>query len=136
MRHRLLLVVFFILALLPDPAIASSEQPIEITVKKGDNLANICKLYLEEPDRWPEIARLNHLRNADLLYPGQKLILPASYLKGLPLDRLVTFIKGNAYVYYRSTEEWRKIELNDRITQGNRIRTGDGSTVEVTFGER
>ncbi len=46
-------------------------------VRKHDSLAAIARRKLGDPDRWREIARLNGLRNADRIYPGMKLRLPA-----------------------------------------------------------
>ncbi|MFH1350834.1 MAG: FecR domain-containing protein [Pseudomonadota bacterium] len=121
--------------LLPAFAIASADQTVEICVMKGDNLTNIGKKYLDDPKRWREIARLNRLRNTDLIYPGQKLMIPLDLLRGLPLNGTVTFVKGDVSVYIRALEEWKALRLNHRITQGSWIRTGDESIAEITFEE-
>lgn len=57
------------------------------TVKRGDSLSKISKVWLRDVDRWPEICRLNWhrhfpkvggtLRDCDLIYPGWDLVLPA-----------------------------------------------------------
>lgn len=41
------------------------------TVKKGDNLWMICKRFLGNPMKYPEIAKLNNIKNPHLIYPGQ-----------------------------------------------------------------
>lgn len=41
------------------------------TVKKGDNLWTICKKFLGNPMKYPEIAKLNNIKNPHLIYPGQ-----------------------------------------------------------------
>jgi len=46
------------------------------TVKKGDNLAAICRAKYGNTDRIQEIIDLNHLSDPNYLYPGQKIILP------------------------------------------------------------
>lgn len=46
-------------------------------VRKHDSLAAIARRKLGDPNRWREIARLNGLRDADRIYPGMKLRLPA-----------------------------------------------------------
>ncbi|MBW1800261.1 MAG: FecR domain-containing protein, partial [Deltaproteobacteria bacterium] len=58
---------------------------------------------------------------------------PADLLRGLPFDGLVTFVKGDVSVYLRSTEEWKNLRLDDRITRGTRIKTGDESAAEISF---
>ena len=55
-------------------------------VQRRDNLTKIARAWLGDPDRWPEICRLNkhrhfptvggRLRDCDLIYPGWDLRLP------------------------------------------------------------
>lgn len=45
------------------------------TVKKGDCLWNICKQYLGDGSKYPEIAKLNNISNPNLIYPGQVIKL-------------------------------------------------------------
>lgn len=40
------------------------------TVVKGDTLWHIAKTYLYDPYRYPELARLSNIKNANLIYPG------------------------------------------------------------------
>ncbi len=39
-------------------------------VVKGDTLWHICKKYLNNPFRYPEVAKLSEIKNPDLIYPG------------------------------------------------------------------
>lgn len=45
-------------------------------VKVGDTISDIAQRCLHSANRWPELARLNHLTNPNLLYIGQQLLLP------------------------------------------------------------
>lgn len=45
-------------------------------VKNGDSLSLIAQNVLHDITRWPEIAKLNNISNADVIYPGQSLTLP------------------------------------------------------------
>lgn len=47
------------------------------TVRRGDTLWDISKLYLRSPWRWPELwgMNLDAVRNPHLIYPGQMLVL-------------------------------------------------------------
>ncbi len=45
--------------------------PKSYTVKKGDCLYNICKTELGDGNRYKEIAKLNNIKNPNLIYPGQ-----------------------------------------------------------------
>ena len=51
--------------------------PDSYTVKRGDTLWDISKLYLTSPWRWPELwgMNLDQIRNPHLIYPGQILYL-------------------------------------------------------------
>ena len=55
----------------------SPSAPDVYTVKRGDTLWAISKLYLNRPWRWPELWGMNlqQIRNPHLIYPGQVLLL-------------------------------------------------------------
>ena len=55
------------------PAVITSAS---YTVKKGDNLAAICRAKYGNTDRIQEVIAMNHLENPNHLYPGQKIIFP------------------------------------------------------------
>ncbi len=46
------------------------------TVVKGDTLWHIAKKYLGNGNRYKEIAKLNNIKNPDLIYPGQVFKIP------------------------------------------------------------
>lgn len=54
--------------------------PDSYTVKRGDTLWDISKLFLTSPWRWPELWGMNlaQIRNPHLIYPGQLLVLEKS----------------------------------------------------------
>jgi len=122
-----------ILLLTPLASYAAWDHFIELTVTKGDSLYRICERLLENPEDWRWVAMVNRIRNPDMIFPGEELKIPTRLLKGVPVDGVVTFVKGDACVFIDETEGWRQLDLHDRIAQGSRLRTGEDGSIEITF---
>jgi hypothetical protein len=70
-----------------DPVtVAVEDVRYDYRVRRGDTLSRVARVWLGDPDRWPEICRLNKhrhfaggrsLTDCDLIYPGWELRLPA-----------------------------------------------------------
>lgn len=54
----------------------SRQTQAAYVIKAGDTLANICKKYYGSMERLEEICEANNITDADLILPGQKIVLP------------------------------------------------------------
>ena len=130
---RNVIILSILLSLFPLAVSADDDHSIEFIVKNGDNLYKICDKILENPEDWRWVAMVNQINNPHQIFPGQKLIIPTRLLKGIPIDGLVTFITGVVSIKLTGAEEWKKLHLNDKITQGNWIRTSEQGAIEISF---
>lgn len=126
-------LVMLLIFLQSIPVLASKDPMLEMTVTRGDFLIHICEKYLENPKAWPEIAKLNGLKNPHRIYPGQRLLIPVKWLRGVPLTCDVAFLKGDVRVRKESTGPWIPLHLADKVTQGSSLQTGQESSVELRF---
>jgi len=56
---------------------AKDRKTSDYTIKKGDTLWDISEAFLKNPFQWPYIWENNaYIRNPDLIFPGNKLIIP------------------------------------------------------------
>lgn len=56
----------------PAEAERPTKEPVQsYTVKAGDTLWAICKRQLGDGSKYPEVAKLNDIKNANLIFPGQ-----------------------------------------------------------------
>ncbi len=61
------------------------DEVVHIVVK-GDTLWHIARRYIHNPFRYPELARLNKIRNPDLIYPGDRVRIIRVYRQPTPVS--------------------------------------------------
>ncbi len=128
-----------ILLIIASPILAVSaafcEEVVEITVAEGDYLIKIAEEYLEYPHQWREVARINRLKNPDLIHPHQTIVIPVRLLRGIPSDGVVAFVKGDVMIQAKGTEEWIPLLLQDTVKEGSKVKTVDKCAVEIVFND-
>jgi hypothetical protein len=73
---------------------AGAQDLVPHEVQRGESLYRIAERLLEDPRRWPEVAKLNRLSRPARLQPGQRLLLPAALLKGTAVPAQVAYVRG------------------------------------------
>ena len=91
----------------------TADAPDTYTVKPGDTLWDISKLYLRDPWYWPEIWYVNpQVQNPHLIYPGD--VLKLVYVDGQP--RVTLAERGEGGGGKRLSPQVRREPLSQAIT--------------------
>jgi len=87
------------------------EEENSYTVVKGDNLWKIAEKKYNDGYAWSKIAKANNLKNASVLYVGQKLKMPAvetSITSAPKTDQVAQKIdQGSDYKVVRNDNLWK-----------------------------
>ncbi len=76
MKLNASLLIFILTFIILAPAEARSGE-VAYTVVRGDTLSLIARKFYGEPGQWKKIWNKNpHIKNPDLIYPGDKLTIP------------------------------------------------------------
>lgn len=111
----------------PAPAAGpSSEEPVHLhTTAPGDTLIGLARRLLVEPARWPELQRLNGVRNPRRLPVGGTLRIPLSLMRSEPVPAAVSAVRGSV----RSGDN--PVTPGQPLPEGSELRTGDDGHVTV-----
>lgn len=95
-----------------------TEPTVEFTVAAGDSLIHLSERLLVSPEAWPEIARLNRLRNPDVLQPGQVLVIPTRLLRWTAVESRVISANGDVRI------DGRASAASAKLVEGQSVETG------------
>ena len=111
------------------PALAagpSTDEPVHLhTTAPGDTLIGLARRLLVEPARWPELQRLNAVRNPRRLPVGGTLRIPLSLMRSEPAPAAVSAVRGSV----RSGDA--AVTTGQSLPEGSELRTGDDGHVTV-----
>jgi hypothetical protein len=111
-----------------------SEPFISYTVQPKDSMQGLSSSLLQNVNQWPAVARLNSLKNPNLIYPGQIINIPKSLLNFKSQPRLdmpgkVLSVQGDAKLNGQATT------VGSPVPEGARLQTGAGSSLLVQLGD-
>lgn len=96
----------------------ASEEMVPYDVQRGESLYVIAERLLEDARQWPEVARLNRLSRPSRLHPGQRLLLPASLLKGTAVPARVEYARGPVRA------DGAALRIGDTVNEGAALEVG------------
>jgi len=62
------------------PAKSQGSEVITVKVRENQNIRDIAKEYLHDPDQWENVLRANNLKSPHEVQPGMSLLIPAGAL--------------------------------------------------------
>jgi hypothetical protein len=118
----------------PSSWAAMSEPFISYTVKPRDTLQGVSRSLLKEPSQWAEVAKLNGMKNPNLLSLGQVINVPRSLLNMQAQPRLATpgkllSVQGDVKIGGQS------VQAGASVPEGARLETGADSSAVVELGD-
>ncbi len=117
-----------------------TEAYASYTVRANDTLHGLSQTLLKQPSQWGEVARLNGMKNPNLIYPGQVIDIPRSLLNPNSQSRIelpgkVVSVSGDvklggqAMIAGAAVPEGAKLQTG--VNSSAVIQLGDGSRVQL-----
>jgi hypothetical protein len=115
--------------------IAKHTEPyISYAVQKGDTLQALSRNLLAEPKRWNELAKLNGLKNPNLILPDQVIDVPQSMINFANQPKLATtgvLTSANGSVTINGVPA----QTGAVVPEGANLQTGVGSSAVVKMSD-
>jgi len=100
-------------------------------VRSGDTLYHLAQRYLESPEDWRVLARLNRVADPRRLTIGATLLIPADRVRGVASQATVLYLKGRVVV----GEPARELQVGDRLDEGTALRVPEGAFVGLALAD-
>lgn len=115
------------MVVLTSAAAASNPEPASHVhvAERGDTLIGLGRRYLAEPDRWPELQRLNQVRDPRRIPVGLALRIPLHLMRSEAANASVVVLSGTVH----SGE--RRLAAGDSLPEGSGLATGSDGQVTV-----
>ena len=107
------------------PVSPDKEPSLIYTIRQSDSLIKFGRDMLIDPKTWPEIAKLNRLKNPNMILPGQQLDIPLRFLKSQPAGGKIISAEGN--VTFGNSAALAGAAISD----GGTLKTGPNSSAVI-----
>lgn len=133
-KKRSALVLLTLCASMPCAWSAMTEPFVSYTVKPKDTLQGLTRTLLKDTSMWPAVAKLNGLKNPNLIQPGQVIDVPRSLLNFASQPRIaapgkLVSVQGNV------TLNGQPAQAGASVSEGARLQTGARSSAVVVLGD-
>lgn len=108
------------------PAALAAEPRTSYTVQPGDTVIGVTRKLLWEPRNWRLVARLNALRDPDVVNPGQVLQIPESLLRMERVPAQLLAAQGDT-----QADGAAAATVGTPLAEGTRLRTGANSSLSL-----
>jgi hypothetical protein len=113
---------------------AMTEAYVSYTVKAKDTLQGLSQTLLKQPSQWSEVAKLNGMKNPNLIYPGQVIDVPKSLLNlnsqtRVELPGKVISVSGDVKI------GGQPLLAGAAVPEGAKLQTGPNSSAIVMLGD-
>jgi hypothetical protein len=113
---------------------AMTEAYVSYTVKAKDTLQGLSRTLLKQPSQWGEVARLNGMKNPNLIFPGQVIDVPKSLLNlnsqtRVELPGKVLSVSGDVKI------GGQPVQAGATVPEGAKLQTGPNSSAVVMLGD-
>ena len=133
---RLFLCAYVVLMFSADILAAQSETVPEwrYSVRPGDNLIQFAKRYLVNPDDWPVLQRLNHIKAPTRMMSGSVLRVPLNLVKQGAAAAQVVLASGQASIV-QADNRLLTVTKGQQLTAGMVLATGENSKLDIQFAD-
>jgi hypothetical protein len=107
----------------------AGEPVMSYTVTAKDTLIGLGRSLLVDGASWPEVARLNALRNPNLITPGQVLQVPLRLLRSAQVAAQVLSVEGDVRL------DGKPVKAGDALPQGQMLQTAAASSAVLLLGD-
>lgn len=118
-----------VLGMMAVHGVAQAES-INHTVEPKDNLYKLAAHYMGNAQAWPDIQKLNRLRNPHHLTPGTTLLIPK-----VSSTATASFVHGEVSLIDAAGNAIKAITHGDQLAEGDIVRTGENSYLSLEFAD-
>jgi hypothetical protein len=104
-------------------------------VSLGDTLIDVGRQFLNDPDAWPQVQKLNHIADPRRLVPGSFIRIPLELLNQKATVAEVVFVQGHAKVKHTVRAEFEAAVVGAQISAGDVLQTAVDSSLTLRFSD-